>query len=109
MKKIRNKILLYTILSSLLVFTAVFVAYLKVFSNIGDKLIMEYELALRAQVDQAISLCEEYNQMVEKNIILLEEAKKNAADRLRELKCGQDGCFWRKLFLESMWFLGLSY
>ena len=54
----------------------------------------DYDNNLKNEVETAITLLEEYNAKYEAGKCSLEEAKKQAADMLRELRFGEDGYFW---------------
>lgn len=54
----------------------------------------DYDLNLREQVDHVISMLDVYEKAYENGICTLEEAKKQAADVLREMRYGENGYFW---------------
>ena len=54
----------------------------------------DYDSAIKEQVENAISMLDTYNQAYEAGTLTLEEAKKQAADALRELRYGEAGYFW---------------
>ncbi|MGN0378333.1 MAG: methyl-accepting chemotaxis protein [Butyrivibrio sp.] len=70
--------------------------------NVKDKAIKsmeeatraEYDKSIKEQVDGVISLLDTLNKQYEAGIYTLEEAKKLAADEVREMRYGDDGYFW---------------
>lgn len=58
------------------------------------ELYAEYDVQIREQTENAISMLEVYNSKYESGECTLEEAKQQAADMLRELRYGENGYFW---------------
>lgn len=58
------------------------------------ELYAEYDMQIREQTENAISMLEVYNSKYESGECTLEEAKQQAADMLRELRYGENGYFW---------------
>lgn len=54
----------------------------------------DYDNAIKEQVEDAISMLEVYNKAYEDGKMTLDEAKKQGADMLRELRYGENGYFW---------------
>lgn len=54
----------------------------------------QYNESIRQQVDNAISMLDQYYAAYEAGECTLEEAKKQGADMLRELRYGDSGYFW---------------
>lgn len=54
----------------------------------------QYDESIRQQVDNAISMLDQYYAAHEAGECTLEEAKKQGADMLRELRYGDSGYFW---------------
>lgn len=54
----------------------------------------EYDKAIKGQVENALSMLNNYNDAYEKGTITLEQAKKQGADMLRQLRYGENGYFW---------------
>ena len=54
----------------------------------------DYDDAIREQVDNAISMLDTYYKAYEEGSLTLDEAKKQGADVLRELRYGDNGYFW---------------
>lgn len=102
MKKLKNKIIIYSLISSLLLFAIIFTSSYFFISQVGNNSLAETEKIMRdnfdrnikEQVGNAISLIQfNYNQYT-KGELTLEEAKKQSADAVRELRYGKDGYFW---------------
>ena len=53
-----------------------------------------YDEQIKAQVDNVISLCQSIYNRYEKGKYTLDEAKKLAADQIRDLRYGNNGYFW---------------
>lgn len=53
-----------------------------------------YDKQIKAQVDNVISLCQSIYNRYEKGEYTLDEAKKLAADQIRDLRYGNNGYFW---------------
>ena len=58
------------------------------------QILSDYDNAIKEQVDNAITMLNVYNSMYENGECTLEEAKKQGADMLRELRYGDNGYFW---------------
>ncbi|MEN8907424.1 MAG: methyl-accepting chemotaxis protein [Clostridiales bacterium] len=102
MKKISFKIAILAIVSNfiILIILGLFSFYLISESNKSRVNDMENELRssfdrlIKTQVENVISLLDEYDKKVEKGEMSLKDAKKEAADIIRELRYGEDGYFW---------------
>lgn len=57
----------------------------------------QYDESIRQQVDNAISMLDQYYAAYEAGECTLEEAKKQGADMLRELRYGDSGYFWQMI------------
>lgn len=99
--KVRTKMLLICVL------TAVVIALLALLSiknmyDIGNAALLkldetirtDYDNNVKEQVDNAISLIDAVNKQYEDGVYSLDEAKKLAADLVRELRYGEAGYFW---------------
>lgn len=53
-----------------------------------------YDEQIKAQVDNVVSLCQSIYNRYEKGEYTLDEAKKLAADQIRDLRYGNNGYFW---------------
>lgn len=62
--------------------------------TLKDELYAEYDVQIREQTENAISMLEVYNSKYESGECTLEEAKQQAADMLRGLRYGENGYFW---------------
>ena len=99
--KVRVKLILMGGLGlaiALVMFLCGFMGMRQIRQNAMDTLEEEartnYDSMLKEQVDNAISMLDQYNQKYENGECTLEEAKKQAADMLRELRYGEEGYFW---------------
>lgn len=54
----------------------------------------DYDNNIKSQVDLAISLLDAYNTDIQAGVYSKEEGMKLAADKLREVRYGEDGYFW---------------
>lgn len=54
----------------------------------------DYDTAIKEQVDNAISMLDTYYKAYEAGTLTMDEAKKQGADVLRELRYGESGYFW---------------
>lgn len=54
----------------------------------------DYDQEIKNQVENAISVLEVYNKQYKAGKLTLEEAKKQAADTLRDMRYGEAGYFW---------------
>lgn len=102
MKKLKNKILLYSLFSSLLLFIIIFSSSYFFISQIGNNSLSETETIMRdnfdrsikEEVQNAVSLIQFYHNQYQAGTITLEEAKLNASNAIRELRYGENGYFW---------------
>ncbi len=99
--KVKTKLNIIITLVIILVLAASFVS-IKNMNQVKDKALesMEasirenYDLTIKEQVDVVISLLTEINEEYENGTYTLEEAKKLAADEVREMRYGDNGYFW---------------
>lgn len=63
-------------------------------ATIEEEMRTQYDSQIKEQVENAISMLEQYNAAYEAGECTLEEAKKQGADMLRELRYGENGYFW---------------
>ncbi len=104
---IMGKIKLSTKLYGIAVIVLSIMLFLGIFSLLGMQKISDeaskeletkirgnYDLAIKEQVDNAISVIDTYYQSSQNGKLTLDEAKKQAADTLRELRYGDGGYFW---------------
>ena len=61
---------------------------------LGQALREDYDRTIMGQVDNALSMLDSVYKRSERGEITLDEAKKQGADILRELRYGKDGYFW---------------
>ena len=54
----------------------------------------DYDNNIKEEVENALSMLDVYNSMYENGSLTLEEAKKQGADMLRELRYGENGYYW---------------
>ncbi len=65
------------------------------FENLqSEYLRSDYDLLIRTQVDTAISLLDYHHSRYLSGAVSLDEARREAADVLRELRYGEEGYFW---------------
>lgn len=102
MKKLKYKILVYSLISSLILFTIIFSVSFTSISSVGNRSIEQAESIMRdnfdknvkEQVQNAVSLIQSFYDQYQSGAISLEDAKKQSADAVRELSYGADGYFW---------------
>jgi len=102
MKKIATKVFLASLASGLLVglisLTGMLFSFNRVNNNSIDtiKAIMfqDYDNTIKAEVDTIYSLADWYYQQSQKGLLTEEEAKKQAADLIREIRYTNNGYFW---------------
>jgi methyl-accepting chemotaxis protein len=102
MKKLKHKILIYSLISSLLLFVIVFSASYISISQVGNTSLQETEDIMREnfdrnvkeQVENAVSLINSFYSQYQDGLITLDEAKMQSANAVRELSYGADGYFW---------------
>ncbi|MDY2700581.1 MAG: methyl-accepting chemotaxis protein [Lachnospiraceae bacterium] len=103
MKNLKVRLKLYIILGLVLLIvvaalTGVVIGMNKI--REGAKITLEedvrakYDSNIKGQVENAISMLEQYYAAYEAGECTLEEAKKQGADMLRELRYGENGYFW---------------
>ncbi len=102
MKKISTKIISLAVLIALICGTIISatMAYRNIQTN--NKLLSiekqtlndDFDMQIKAQVDTAIAMLDSINKKYLAQQITLDEAKKEGADLLRDIKFGQDGYFW---------------
>lgn len=102
MKKIQNKILVLSLVNTLVVVIALgLISISFISSNQKDSLKMmddnlrgSFDLLISSQVESAMSVMQNYYEMSERGELSLDEAKTLAANALRSMKYGKDGYFW---------------
>ena len=62
-----------------------------------------YDEQIKQQVDNVISLCQTIYDQYQAGVYTEEEAKKLAADEIRQLRYGDAGYFWVDHMTEPMW------
>lgn len=102
MKKVRSKLIIMTMLISLV--TALVITLTMTFKNIKDNtkslsiqkesLIEDYDKMIKEQVEIAISMIDSINEKTKTGELTVDEAKKQSADLLRKLRFGKEGYFW---------------
>lgn len=102
MKKLKYKLILLSLTCSIALALIInFVAF-NILMNSNDKAVMELDNTLRqdfdniikTQVENATSLLQEYYNKYKNGEMTETEAKKYAADLIRNLRYGKDGYFW---------------
>lgn len=63
-------------------------------NNIETEMRTQYDNQIKEQVENAISMLDQYNAAYEAGECTLEEAKEQGANMLRELRYGENGYFW---------------
>lgn len=99
--KVRNKLVMILVVVLIMVISAAFCA-LKGMSTIEqyaektleEAMYQDYDDSIKWEVDSALSVLDYYNTLYENGECTLEEAKKQAADHLRNLRYGDNGYFW---------------
>lgn len=99
--KVRNKLALILVVVLIMVISAAFCA-LKGMSTIEqyaektleEAMYQDYDDSIKGEVDNALSTLDYYNNLYVNGECTLEEAKKQAADHLRDLRYGDNGYFW---------------
>ncbi|MDF2881731.1 MAG: hypothetical protein K0R54_2288 [Clostridiaceae bacterium] len=102
MKKITSKIISLTVLIAFICGTII--SGTMVYRNIqtNNKLLAiekqtlndDFDMQIKEQVDTAITMLDKINKKYTSGQVTLDEAKKEGADLLRNLKFGQNGYFW---------------
>lgn len=102
MKKVRHKLIIVTMLISLV--TAIIITVTMTFKSIqnNNKLLSDqieslnkdYDSKIKEQVEIAISMIDAINNKTTTGELTVDEAKKQSADLLRKLKFGDEGYFW---------------
>ncbi|WP_099191355.1 methyl-accepting chemotaxis protein [Tepidibacter mesophilus] len=102
MKKISNKIILLTIFTSMI--TALFIGGSNIYSmkKANDNMMKlvetsareDYDTMIKQQVDSVIFMLGSIYSKYETGEITLEEAKKQGADLVRDIRYGEEGYFW---------------
>lgn len=102
MKKISDKIILLTIFISIL--TTLFIGGSNIYSmkktnnNMMEQIEIsareDYDTMIKQQVDSVISMLDSIYSKYERGEITLEEAKKQGADIVRDVRYGEEGYFW---------------
>lgn len=102
MKKVKSKLIMMTMLISLI--TALVITVTMTLKNIQDNnkllsiqkesLIEDYDEMIKEQVEIAISMIDSINEKTKSGELTVDEAKKQSADLLRTLKFGKEGYFW---------------
>ncbi len=99
--KVRNKLALILVVVLIMVISAAFCA-LKGMSTIEqyaektleEAMYQDYDDSIKGEVDNALSTLDYYNNLYVNGECTLEEAQKQAADHLRDLRYGDNGYFW---------------
>lgn len=99
--KVRHKLDLIMVLVLVLIIVVCFCG-IHGMNTIGDRskatleeeIRAQYDSQIKGEVENAISMLEQYNKAYESGELSLEEAKQQGADMLRELRYGESGYFW---------------
>ena len=102
MKKVSSMIITATVLIALITGTIISGAMIYQSIKTTDKMIAtqkkslndDYDVAIKEQVETAISMIDTINKKTQTGELTIDEAKKQSADLLRSLKFGKDGYFW---------------
>ena len=102
MKKVRVKLIFMTMLISLI--TALIITITMTFKSIANNnkvlatqkasLIEDYDKMIKEQVEIAISMIDVINEKTKTGELTVDEAKKQSAELLRNLRFGEEGYFW---------------
>lgn len=102
MKKVRVKLIFMTMLISLI--TALIITITMTFKSIANNnkvlatqkasLIEDYDKMIKEQVEIAISMIDVINEKTKKGELTVDEAKKQSAELLRNMRFGEEGYFW---------------
>lgn len=102
MKKVRVKLIFMTMLISLI--TALIITITMTFKSIANNnkvlatqkasLIEDYDKMIKEQVEIAISMMDVINEKTKTGELTVDEAKKQSAELLRNLRFGEKGYFW---------------
>ncbi|WP_139904786.1 methyl-accepting chemotaxis protein [Clostridium thermarum] len=102
MKRISSKIIVLSLITTL--FTAIVIGSVSTYNTIStnksllvaleDTMRGDFDEIIKGQVESVISILETFNQRYERGELTKEEAKRQAADIVRELRYGKDGYFW---------------
>jgi methyl-accepting chemotaxis protein len=99
--KVRTKMLLICVLTAMVI-TSLALLSIKNMNDIGNAALTkldntirtDYDNNIKNQVYNVISLLDSINKKYESGVYTLEEAKKLAADLVRDLRYGETGYFW---------------
>lgn len=99
--KVRTKMLFNCILTALVI-TVIAILSVKSMNDVGKAALVkldetirtDYDNNIKNQVQNVITLLDKINKQYEEGTYTLEEAKKLAADLVRELRYGENGYFW---------------
>lgn len=102
MNKVKYKLIIVTMFISLV--TALIITATMTFKNIqsNSKLLSiqkeslneDYDQRIKEQVEIAISMIDGLNEKIKTGVLTVDEAKKQSAELLRNLKFGEEGYFW---------------
>ncbi|WP_195265701.1 methyl-accepting chemotaxis protein [Clostridium sp. 1001275B_160808_H3] len=102
MNKVKYKLIIVTMFISLV--TALIITATMTFKNIqsNSKLLSiqkeslneDYDQRIKEQVEIAISMIDGLNEKTKTGVLTVDEAKKQSAELLRNLKFGEEGYFW---------------
>lgn len=102
MKKIATKIFLATISASIAVGVVCLIANIVILSNVSTECINtaertlreDYDKVIKSEVETVMSILDKYNKLYENGTFSKEEAQKNAADLIRDLRYDNNNYFW---------------
>lgn len=102
MKKLSTKILMLTIVNTVCIILFLLAITILSFNNsqktlittYKDELNSSYDTLLENEVENAVSVLDNYNKKVTNGELTLDQAKIEAADTLRNMKYGTEGYFW---------------
>ena len=99
--KVRTRLIVLTAVAAVFMCSIGFInmsgmekSYQQSVSSMKQVLYDDYDAQIKGQVGNAISLLEEVYAEYEEGAYTEEEAKKHAADIIRELRYGENGYFW---------------
>ena len=102
MKRIANKILLLSSVSLLVLFFVMGAVSVTSLLGMGSQgiesvesvLNKDYDAYIKAQVEVAVSMIDQYKKAADEGRMSMDEAKKAAADMLRQIRYNKEGYFW---------------
>lgn len=102
MNRLRYKLIAHSLLTSLMLTVLLVGSGLYTLKNMKDgdirqldaTLRQDFDLLIKNEVETAVSILKQYQTLAEKGVLPAAEAKRQAANTLREMRYGKDGYFW---------------